>query len=103
MYIRGHVVFVAATLLLLSFFMKHTLAEYGEVWFQRGSAKVDLVSITSDSSGKYLAAAPTNGFITASSDYGSTWTICQNSPFQKWYVKYLLWLFVLLSSLITLL
>ena len=45
--------------------------------------------ISSDSTGRYLAAVDTNnGYIYTSSDYGVTWTTRTSAGAHVWYVNY---------------
>ena len=57
------------------------------------------VSITSDSTGRYLAAGDYNGYIYTSSDYGVTWITRSSVGTHNWYVNYYIIIVVLLLDL----
>ena len=61
---------------LNTIFAKYILTN---VWVQTNAPTANWESITSDSSGQYLAAAVQNEYIYTSSDYGNNWTNNTNS------------------------
>ena len=59
------------------------------------------VSITSDSTGRYLAAGDyNNGYIYTSSDYGVTWTSRTSAGARQWYENYYYYFYYVIYNIL---